>query len=265
MDAIMHRTERFTDLPAPWEVLTGGGGPPLLFLHGEEGQHGWLPHHSALAEKFHVAAPTMPGLAGSGRPTWVDTVPSLAKTYLALLDRMGWKQCILAGASLGGWIAAEMASMEPARFKALVLIGAQGFPTGAYDVPNIFLTPYRRYISFGYADPNGAAFRDMWGEAPTEDAAEHDLEVMEMAALVGFKPYMHDRSLSGSLARFSNPALLLWGEEDRLTPRPAALAFKEALPDAHLALVPGAGHYVHLEQPESCAAAIKDFITERVR
>ena len=258
-----HRIDRFTDLSAPWEVMTGGSGPPLLFLHGEEGQRGWLPHHQALAERFMVAAPTMPGIAGSGRPAWVETVPALAKTYLSLLDRMGWEHCILAGASLGGWIAAEMATMQPARFKALVLIGAQGFPTGAYDVPDMFLTPYRRFISFGYADPASKAFRDMWDEAPSEDAAEHDLEVMEMAALIGFKPYMHDRSLAGALAAFKNPALLLWGEEDGLTPRPVTLAFKAALPHAHLALVPHAGHYVHLEQPGGCATAIKSFIAEQ--
>ena len=262
MDAINHRIERITDLSAPWEVLTGGSGPSLLFLHGEEGQRGWMAHHRALAEHFTVIAPTMPGLAGSGRPAWVETVPALAKTYLSLLDRMGWDHCILVGASLGGWIAAEMATLQPARFKALVLIGAQGFPTGAYDVPDIFLTPYRRYISFGYADPTGKTFRDMWEEAPSEDDAEHDLEVMEMAALLGFKPYMHDRSLGGALAAFKNPALLLWGDADGLTPPPVATAFKSALPQAQLTLVPHAGHYAHLEQPDGCATAITRFIAE---
>lgn len=259
-----HRIDRITDLQAPWEILTGGSGPPLLFLHGEEGQRGWLAHHAALAENFTVAAPTMPGVAGSGRPGWVESVPALAKAYLALLDRMNWTQCILAGASLGGWIAAELATLQPARFKALVLTGAQGFPTGAYDVPDMFLTPYRRYISFGYADPTGKAFQQMWGEAPTEDAAEHDLEIMEMAALLGFKPYMHDRSLGGALAAFKNPALLVWGDTDVLTPRPVADAYKAALPQAQLAVVPQAGHYVHLEKPAACATAIATFVTERV-
>lgn len=260
MDALTFSTDRVTTALGAWEVLHGGTGKRLLFLHGEEGQRGWLTHHQKLAERFTVLAPTIPGVGGSVRPAWAESVPALAKCYLALLDQLKWDNCTLVGASLGGWIAAELATLEPKRFDALVLAGAQGLPTGAYDVPDLFLTPYRRYISFGYAEPEGAAFSAAWPEASTEEAAEQDLEITELAALVGFKPYMHDRALSGALQRFANPALLLWGDQDRLTPPPVAQAYKAALSKAQLTTIPHAGHYVHLDQPAAFAAAITRFM-----
>ena len=244
---------------APLEVVHGGGGPPLVWLHGEEGQRGWLPHHERLAAHYSVWAPTLPGVGGSVLPEWVQSVRDMAKLLLAALDAGGIRQCILGGASMGGWIAADMASMEPGRFPGLVLAGAQGTATGHLDTPDLFLMPYRRYLSFGYADPGSAAFAEMWEGELDDDAVTADLEIMELAALLGFKPYMHDRSLLPAMARYRNPALLLWGGEDIITPAPVAARFLQALPHGELTTIAGAGHYAHLEKPAEFAAAVIDF------
>ena len=243
----------------PLEVLTGGAGPALVFVHGEEGQRDWLPYHARLAERFSVWAPTLPGLGASELPEWVNSVPDVAKILLNALDAAGISSCILGGASMGGWIAAEMASMEPARFSGLVLVGSQGTPTGELDTPDIFLMPYRRYLSFGYADPSSPAFEEMWAGDLNDEAIVLDLSVMELTALLGFKPYMHDRSLLPGLARFTNPALLVWGDQDRITPPVVAERFANALPNADTVTVVDAGHYVHLEQPAAFAQAVVAF------
>ena len=244
------------------EVLRGGAGPALVFLHGEEGQRGWLPHHARLAERFSVWAPTLPGLGASELPQWVSSVPAMAKVLLSALDAAGISSCILGGASMGGWIAAEMASMEPSRFAGLVLVGSQGTPTGDLDTPDLFLMPYRRYLSFGYADPNSPAFEQLWAGEPDDDAVTDDLAVMELAALLGFKPYMHDRALLPALARYSNPAQLVWGDQDAITPAVVAERFLDALPNSQLATIGKAGHYVHLERPAEFADAVIQFGAE---
>lgn len=244
---------------APMQVLRGGSGSTLAWLHGEEGQRGWLPHHARLAERFSVWAPTLPGIGESALPEWVQGVRDMAKALLAALDAGGIQRCVLGGASLGGWIAAEMASMEPARFSGLVLAGPQGTATGHMDTPDLFLMPYRRYLSFGYADPQSAAFNELWDGELDDEAVTTDLEVMELAALLGFKPYMHDRSLLPALARYANPALLVWGERDIITPPPVAGLFMEALPNSELATIAGAGHYAHLEKPAAFADAVTGF------
>ena len=78
-----------------FEVLTGGDGPVLVFLHGEEGQRGWLSHHELLSQSFTVWAPTLPGLGASKKPDWVQTVPHMAKILLEALDQAGLVSCIL--------------------------------------------------------------------------------------------------------------------------------------------------------------------------
>ncbi len=248
-------TTGFADL----EVLAGGTGSALVFLHGEEGQRGWLGHHAHLADTFSVLAPTLPGVGKSKRPDWLESVPDMAKVLLSALDEMKVGACLLGGASMGGWIAAEMASMAPERFDGLVLAGSQGRPTGHLDTPDLFLTPYRRYISLGYADPDGEPFTSLWSDDPDDEAVAHDLEICELAARLGFKPYMYDRSLLPSLARFRNPALLVWGEQDIITSAVIAEEFKSGLAQAEIKTIANAGHYVHLEQPELFAKAVAEF------
>ena len=244
---------------APLEVLQGGRGPKLVWLHGEEGQRGWLPHHARLAERFTVLAPTLPGIGASVLPEWVSGVRDMAKLLLAALDRGGIGNCILGGASMGGWIAAEMASMEPGRFAGLVLAGSQGTATGELNTPDLFLMPYRRYLSFGYNDARSAAFQDLWAGEPDDEAVTQDLEVLELSALLGFKPYMHDRSLLPALARFANPALVVWGANDVITPPVVAERFVNALPAAEPVTIADAGHYAHLERPAEFADAVIEF------
>lgn len=244
---------------APLEVLKGGSGPSLVWLHGEEGQRGWLPHHARLARRFTVLGPTLPGIGASVLPEWVNGVRDMAKVLLAALDGGGVRDCILGGVSMGGWIAAEMASMEPGRFAGLVLAGSQGTATGEMNTPDLFLMPYRRYISFGYNDARSGVFQDLWAGEPDDAAVTQDLEVLELSALLGFKPYMHDRSLLPALARFSNPALLLWGANDVITPPVVAERFLNALPEAGSVTISDAGHYAHLEKPLEFADAVISF------
>ena len=244
---------------APLEVLQGGSGPKLVWLHGEEGQRGWLPHHARLAERFTVLAPTLPGIGASILPEWVSGVRDMAKVLLAALDGGGIGNCILGGVSMGGWIAAEMASMEPGRFAGLVLAGSQGTATGELNTPDLFLMPYRRYISFGYNDARSPAFQDLWAGEPDDDTVTRELEVLELSALLGFKPYMHDRSLLPALARFANPALVVWGANDVITPPVVAGRFLNALPAAEPVTIGDAGHYAHLERPDEFADAVIEF------
>lgn len=249
-----HDTTRISLGGATLELLSGGSGRPLLFLHGEEGPRGWQAHHTALAASFQVHAPVMPGVGASTRPDWLESVPSLAKHYLWALDELKLGPVVLAGASLGGWVAAELATMAPERVSHLVLIGSQGIKTGHLNVPDLFTTPYRRYLKL--ASPTA---EHLWTGEPTEADLDIDLETLEMSARLGFKPYMHDRLLLPALARYRNPALLLWGARDPITPAVIADQFKAALPRALLTLLPDTGHYVHLERPDAVATYIAAF------
>jgi pimeloyl-ACP methyl ester carboxylesterase len=232
-----------------------GAGPPLVFLHGEEGPRGPLPHLTGLAARFRVLSPVLPGIGASTRPDWVESVPTMAKYLLRALDALAVKNAVLAGASLGGWIAAEIATMAPERVSRLVLIGGQGIATGHLGVPDLFTTPYRRYLDLAAVAPT-PKYKKMFGDPPSDQDLDTDLETLELAARLGFKPYMHDRALLPALSHYGGPTTLIWGERDPITPRIIADQFKAALPQATIVVVPAAGHYVHIEQPEAFVAAL---------
>ncbi|MCH8283322.1 MAG: alpha/beta hydrolase, partial [Chloroflexi bacterium] len=82
-------TEEMLELP--WgkvQVLKGGAGDPLLVLHHDTGNPGWLPFYDELAKSFTVYIPSHPGFGKSDRPDWARTVRDLATLYLWLLDEL---------------------------------------------------------------------------------------------------------------------------------------------------------------------------------
>ena len=90
-------------------VMRGGKGPPLLFLHGAGGAGIWLPFMAALSERYDVIVPDHPGFGRSEQPEWLDELSDLAYFYLDFIEALGLDRVHLIGSSLGGWIAAELA------------------------------------------------------------------------------------------------------------------------------------------------------------
>ena len=110
-------------------VLRGGRGAPLLFLHGARGAGVWLPFFKALSEHYEVIVPEHPGFGRSDTPEWLDNVGDLANFYLEFIA-----EARLAGASiwsatsLGGWIAADLAVRNNDPLRTLTLVAAGRHP-----------------------------------------------------------------------------------------------------------------------------------------
>src|SRR5215470_11035691 len=102
-------------------IAEAGAGEPLLYLHGFADVHGsssdWFPFHRMLADKLRLVAPAHPGCHLSDENEEIDTIEDTVFHYLALLDVLAIKQFHLAGASIGGWIAAEIAVRIPERVR----------------------------------------------------------------------------------------------------------------------------------------------------
>ncbi len=95
-------------------VREGGAGAPVLLLHGGAGPASIPDAFCRLARTHHVFAPFHPGWAGTPRPDRLGDVPALAATYADLLDRLGLDDVLVVGSSFGGWVAAELALLDPA-------------------------------------------------------------------------------------------------------------------------------------------------------
>ena len=105
------------------ELIDRGSGAPILYLHGGAGIRADLPFIELLAKTHRVIAPSHPGFGTSTLPDWLDSVDDVAHVHLELLDRLGLRNVDLIGMSLGGWVAAEMATKTPERFARVALIG----------------------------------------------------------------------------------------------------------------------------------------------
>ena len=128
-------TNTETSGPAPSEarsrfgvssLFRQGVGPPVLVLHAAGGAGMWNPYLDRLSENFDVIAPDHPGFGSSPALDGVDSIATLVEHYLSLLDSLGLDRVHVVGASLGGWLAAEIACTAPERIDRLVLMAPPG-------------------------------------------------------------------------------------------------------------------------------------------
>jgi pimeloyl-ACP methyl ester carboxylesterase len=235
----------------------GGGGPPLLLLHHDIGTLDRLPFYDALAERFDVLLPQHPGYGHSERPQWMRGVRDLAAVYRWMLAELGVERPVLLGLGFGGWVAAEMATMAPRDLDRLVLVGAMGVKPPQGDILDQALLSHIDYARAGFHDQG--AFQAVYGAVPTTDQlVEWDL-CREMNFRIAWKPYMYSQTLPHLLGGVRAPALVVWGEDDRVVPRGAGEVYASRLPDARLEVVPACGHCVEMERPAELARLVTTF------
>lgn len=236
-----------------------GSGEILLFLHPGFPSGRIVPADpvvSRLAENFRVICPTHPGFGRQDAPRWMTTIDDLAYFYLDVLLHLDLKQVVLVGASLGAWIAAEIAVKSTERLCHLVLVNPVGIKVGDRedrDIVDIFSLVPSELIDLTYHDPaNGHVDY----AALDEEELFYAARSREATARYGWSPYLHDPKLKRRLHRIDVPTMVLSGESDRLVRAGYGEAFSEAIPGAVFSPIHNAGHYPHHENPEQLADQI---------
>ncbi len=252
-------------------VIRQGSGAPLLYLHGFADVHAasadLLPFHRQLAGAFDLIVPAHTGCAATDERDDLDSVHDVVDEYLDLADALGLETFHLAGACVGGWIAAELAVRQPQRVRSLSLIGATGLFVSGNPIADIFWVAqpedgiyYNDLRHMLFASRESAAGRALFPDGRGE--IEQELlryRMFRFASQVGFTPpYLYDRKLIERLHRFKGPARVIWGEHDHMVPRAHAQAYAEGFTNARLEIVPGAGHSAHVEAPEAVAKSIAE-------
>ena len=235
---------------AELRVLSAGSGPVLLYLHGVGDLGAFIPPLALLAERYRVIRPDHPGFNGSDDLP-VDSPADVAAVHSRLLDALGVSSAVLVGCSFGGWVAAELALREPERITRLVLIDPAGMPADE-PVPRVLDMNPAEAAALTWADAErqaGARARAAGLAESDPTAAGYDRRNRQTTTRLAGDPYMCDPGLPAKVAGLTQPVTLLWGEEDRIVPLSHARSWTDALPEATLAVVPGAGHLPHAEQP----------------
>ena len=244
---------------ADLEIESEGTGRPLLFLHGEDYFRQHRPFFELLAKRFRIVIPRHPGFGSSSLPEGFGSVDDLAYFYLDLMDAMKLERPVLVGASLGGWIALEMAVRAPTAFDKLVLLGTVGVKMGGRedrDFADIYQIPETEMRTLTFADPG--RFVPRYGELSQADLISIARD-RESTLHYAWRPYMHNPTLKTWLHRVRTPTLMVWGEQDGVVRPEYARALAQTLPNAKLEMVAKAGHYPQIEQAEQVAALIASF------
>jgi len=242
------------------ELYDQGKGEPLLFLHSAQG---FDPRHeisAMLAARRRLVAPSHPGFGKSSLPDWLDSVDDIAYVYLELMDALELRSVDLVGCSIGGWIAVEMATKAPERFRRLALVGPVGVKTGPadrLDIPDIFAMPQDKVDQLLFADP---AKMRMDPSKMTDDEIAIRVRNRETLALIAWEPWMHNPKLPHRLQRAAMPTLLIRGEKDGLVSAPYLERYAKLFPKARLQTIAGAGHAPQVEQPKAFADALFAFL-----
>ena len=244
----------------PVEVFSGGSGPPLLFLHGGGGFGTFDPTSGPIAERRTVYAPSLPGFFGTPRPGWVYSVTDMAHFVLELANELGLKDYVLAGHSIGGWTAAEVAAMGGSNIQGLILINAAGIRPQNSEIAEVLMVGGATRLQLAFHNPEQVPNYEHFTRELTSAEAAMDHSNREMLSRLAWKPYLHNPSLPHYLSKVQARTLIIWGANDAIIPLECGETFRGSIPGSQLAIIDNCGHSPQMEKPEEFNAAVAAFL-----
>ncbi|RSS80078.1 alpha/beta fold hydrolase [Streptomyces sp. WAC06614] len=231
---------------------TEGSGDPLLLLHGGLCTNGtWSAQRADLGAEYRLFLPERRAHGHTPDVEGPLTYEDMAADTVAFLEQVVAGPAHLVGWSDGGIVALFVALARPDLVRKVVVIGANFRPA-----PECFAVP----AMLDAMDPDGpglAFLRELY-EADTPDGADHwPVVVDKMVAAWRTGPTL----TPGELARVRAPALVMAGDDDLVTLEHTTALYR-AIPDARLAVLPGASHLVPLEQPARVNRMILDHLAQ---
>jgi pimeloyl-ACP methyl ester carboxylesterase len=240
--------------PVAVTVDETGEGQPFLLLHGGGGPDTTARFGGLLAASQHlrVLNPVHPGFGGTPRPEALHTIGGLAAVYVALLDQLGLEDVTVAGNSIGGWIAAEMAILNSPRISRIILIDAVGIEVPEHPPVDFFSLRMDQVFPLSFHNPAPFAI-----DPATLPPAAQQIAAANRATLATYSgTAMSDPTLIGRLAAVGVPALVLWGDSDRIVTPEYGRAWADAIPKARFELLADTGHMPQIETPDQVLQAI---------
>jgi pimeloyl-ACP methyl ester carboxylesterase len=191
----------------------------------------------------------------------LPTVQDYSAFTGAFIDALKLDSVVVAGHSMGGAIAMELALRNPEKVKALVLIAT----AAKFEIPKERIETWRAvtmgrasqpFNNDGYSPKTIAAkpevIREGWGEQIQTDPRVRWGDMVACSQV----------DLSDRLSRLDKPALIIAGADDNVTPPADAQFLQSRIKSARLEVVADAGHRLTTERPEVASAAIEKFLDE---
>jgi pimeloyl-ACP methyl ester carboxylesterase len=256
-----------------------GEGPCVLLIHGiTQDSRTWASFAPRL-EGYRVLAPDLPGHGRSANPPGDHSMGSYASALRDLLLALEIPSATVVGHSLGGGIALQFAYQFPAYLDRLVLIDSGGLGPDVSPLLRAATLPGADLVIRGMAHRSVTAAATAVGRTLSRVGLRAGTDLQEaQRGIAGMADPDVRRGFLGTvrtnigprgqrvsatdrlyLARHV-PSLILWGERDRIIPPTHGRAAHRAIEGSRFELVPGAGHFPHLDAPESVAEALLGFL-----
>lgn len=249
---------RMTVAEASVRLWEGGSGTPLIFLHGAGGVHSLFPSLDFLTVRHRVFVPEHPGFGVSDCPAWMNGVDDLVFHYRELFERLELGSFHLAGLSLGGWIAAELAVNDSSRLRSLTLVDAAGLWIEEAPMADVSGVEPQQLARLVWYDLSKAA-----AQAPPSDPETNRIQARNRKATARFAGAQFcNPKLRRRLKWVRTPTLVVWGAQDGLIPVAHGQAWAESIPGARLETIDQCGHIPPAEQPRDFAQRLLDFIRD---
>jgi 3-oxoadipate enol-lactonase len=225
----------------------------------------------ALADTgWHIIAPQFRGVDGAISDPPGASMDDYAGDVIDLLDSLHVKQAVIAGLSMGGYVAFAMLRHAARYFRGLILADTR--PQA--DTPQA-VEGRKRLLQFVQEKGSAAVADEMIPKLLGETTRKTHPEVVERVrslilassaeALAGeIHALMTRPDSTPLLATIHFPTLIVVGDEDTVTPPTLAHEMRDAIAGSELAVIPGAGHLSNLERPETFNATLARFLTHRV-
>jgi pimeloyl-ACP methyl ester carboxylesterase len=279
MTAVLPRTVQLHGHPLSYADV--GTGPAVLFVHGLLGSHRhWAQLMRSLAAERRLIAPDLFGHGASAKPVGDYSLGAHAATLRDLLDRLEVGAVTLVGHSLGGGIAMQFSYLFPDRVNRLVLVSSGGLgrelslllraaalPGAELVLPLIasrWLHQRTATVAGGLSRlgiRTSADLTEAWrglGELDAEGRRAFLATVRSVIDPGGQTVTAWDHLPMAATV----PTMLVWGAKDRIIPSWHAVTARAGFPGCRVEILPSAGHFPHLAEPERFAALLADFIAD---
>lgn len=234
-----------------------GKGTPLLLVHGFPLDHTiWEPLLPLLEDQFDLVLPDLRGFGWSGRPASQYSLRDMSADLLALLEHLEIENALVAGHSMGGYIAMDMERAFPRRILGLGLVATQPAADSAERKASR-AQEAMAVIADGVA---GTAER-MAGILTSDPDLQKNLKSLilrqDPGGVAGALLAMADRDDSTELlSHLDLPVVIIHGLQDAIIPVEKARQMNAMLKQGALVTLEGAGHMPMMESPRECAEAL---------
>lgn len=187
----------------------------------------------------------------------------MAGWYLQALEELGLDHVKAVGFSLGGWLAAEMATMCLHQFDKLVLVAPPGIQPPVGQIYDMFLETARDYMTAGFVDPaKTEEFQQVCPDEPSPELIEAWEVAREEACRLSWRPYMYYPALPYLLHRVKSlPTLIVWGRQDQIVPPSVGEVYHECIAGSRLAILEDCGHRPEIEKSAEFVELVQRFLS----